>query len=196
MHALLGSIPTVPMANYVIRILHVVSVTHSIVDQAGWMLQRAVLNLAQVDLQVIVLKTSYVSRLRLAMKFNPSSVGRLLMMLTTNVAFHAHPVEVVIAMMAKVASPTHYVVNMGRMRYLHHPFHQFQAPHQSRSSVVPRLMMLLWFVMYHAQVANQKIAPMVNSALLAHLAVIEVPSSVEQRGRKLLRLAQCHALVA
>ena len=196
MHARLGSIPTVPMANYVIRILHVVSVTHSIVDQAGWMLQRAVLSLAQVDLQMIVLKTSYVSRPLLATKFNPSSVGQLLMMLTTNVAFHAHPVEVVIAMMAKVASPTHYVAKMGRMRYLHHPFHQFQAPHQSRSSVVPRLMMLLWFVMYHAQVANQKIAPMVNSALLAHLAVIEVPSSVEQRGRKLLRLAQCHALVA
>ena len=196
MHARLGSIPTVPMANYVIRILHVVSVTHSIVDQAGWMLQRAVLNLAQVDLQVIALKTSYVFRLLLAMKFNPSSVGQLLMMLTTNVAFHAHPVEVVIAMMAKAASPTHYVAKMGRMRYLHHPFHQVQAPHRSRSSVVPRLMMLLWFVMYHAQVANQKIAPMVNSALLAHLAVIEVPSSVEQRGRKLLRLAQCHALVA
>jgi hypothetical protein len=196
MHARLGSIPTVPMANYVIRILHVVSVTHSIVDQAGWMLQQAVLNLAQVDLQVIALKTSYVFRLLLAMKFNPSSVGRLSTMLTTNVAFHAHPVEVVIAMMAKVASPTHYVAKMGRMRYLHHPFHQFQAPHRSRSSAVPRLMMLLWFVMYRAQVANQKIAQMVNSALLVLLVVIEVPSSVEQRGRKLLRLAQCHALVA
>jgi hypothetical protein len=196
MHARLESIPTVPMANYVIRILHAVSVTHSIVDQAGWMLQRAVLSLAQVDLQVIVLKTSYVSRPLLAMKFNPSSVGRLSMMLTTNVAFHAHPVEAVIAMMAKVASPTHYVAKMGRMRYLHHPFHQFQAPHQSRSSVVPRLMMLLWFVMYHVRMVSLKIVPMVNSASLVHLVVIEVPSSVGQRGRKLQRLAQYHALVA
>ena len=142
-HARLGSIPIVLMANYAIRIPRVVSEIRFSVDQVGWMLPRAVSSRAQVDPQAIVQRISYVFRQLLVMRFNLSSVVRILMMLMTNAVVHACQVEVAIAKMAKGVSHTHSVVQMGRMPSLLHLFHQFHGLHQNRSSAVPRMMMLL-----------------------------------------------------
>lgn len=184
------------MTNYAIRTLHVANVTHFTVDQAGSMHPRAVSNHVQVDPQAIVLKTSFVFHLLPVMRFNPSSVDLLLMMLMINAAFHACLDEVVIALMAKGALRTHSVVRMEQTPSLHHHFHQFQVLRQSLFTAVPHMMMLLWFVTYRVQVVDLTNVLKVNSASLARRVAIEARSSAGQRGQKQQRVAQHHARVA
>lgn len=117
------------------------------------------------------------------MKLTHFSVDQISKMLLPCATFHASRVKVLFVQMAKGVLHTHFVVKLGKSQNQHHLLPQSQQLHWLLFIVVCHFTMLRLCVNIHVLVVYPKIALEIFSALPVHLAVTEVPSSVERRGK-------------
>jgi hypothetical protein len=112
-----------------------------------------------------------------------------------NVAFLAKTVRVALALMAKVASLILSVMKMDPTQFQLQRLRPFLKLQPIHITAVLHLTRHLQSVQFHAQENHLMNARVVRLALRALLVLIEVPSSVEQRGKKLPQLVPCLAKV-